>query len=96
MARSSASDTQHGAVTHVKLACQSECEKLKGNQKRVVVERRVLSRDTQGLASWSQVLIFREGVASSFCLVSLFGAGAMVVYTASPILRSNYFGIQNM
>ena len=53
MVRSAASDTQHGAVTHVKLACQSELERLKGNPKRVVVEQRVLSRDTLGLASWS-------------------------------------------
>ena len=71
-------------------------EKIEGIQKIMTVERGVLSRYTQGLASWSQVLIVSEVIKSWSWLVSLLGARAVGVYITSPILRSNYFGLQNI
>ena len=71
-------------------------EKTGGTQRRMVVEWGLLYRDTQGSVSWPQVLIFRKVIVSWSWLVSLLGAGAMGVYIAYPILRNNYFGLQNM
>ena len=70
--------------------------KFDSTQKIMVVERGVLSRENKVLASWPQVMILNEGITYWSFLVSLLGAGSVGVYIASPIFRSNFFGIQNM
>ena len=65
-------------------------------QRGMLLERGVISRDMQGSASWPQVLIFSKGIASWYWLVSLLGKWTVGFYIASPILRRNSFGLQNM
>ena len=67
---------------------------LEGSSKRMVVEQEVITMDKQGMAAWVKVLIVSKGIASLSWIVSLFGAGAMGVYIASPILRYDSVGRQ--
>ena len=65
-------------------------------QERRVVEQGVIYRDKQGLAAWAQVLIVSERIAPWSWLVSLLSAGTMGFYIASPILRNDYVGRQDI
>ena len=70
--------------------------KFDSTQKIMVVERGVLSRENKVLASWPQVMILNEGITYWSCLVSLLGAGSVGVYIASPIMRGDTVGLQDM
>ena len=62
----------------------------------MVVEKWVISREKQGSASWSQVLIVSKGIAYYSWLVSLLGEGDVVVYIASTIMRGDTVDLQDM
>ena len=67
--------------------------KIESIQKRMVVERGVIYRYKKGSVAWYQVLISSKRIVSWSWLVSLLGAGAVGVYIASTILRSNTVGL---
>ena len=62
----------------------------------MVVERGVISRDKQSSSAWSQVSILRKLITSWSLLVPLLGAGDLGFYIASPILRVDSVGLQDM